>query len=116
MGGPIISGVITGVADYNESHDRIAIRRTDNQDYTEVGTFVNSYYKRSWYAMKGVNMWWGENWYLGFAGGASSGYLYTEAKSVVFVSMVTGVTMFDFVSVDAMLGWGQVNIGLRWGL
>ena len=32
---------------------------------------MNSYYKRSWYAMKGVNMWWGENWYLGFAGGAS---------------------------------------------
>lgn len=98
---------------YNQEHGRYGLYFDYGQDWTEVGTFINSYGKRSFYASKGVKLHRHKYYYTGLSAGVVSGYVDTEARSSVFVGVNGGLNVGEKVSVDGMLGWGQVNVSLR---
>lgn len=98
---------------YNQSHDLFGWFGDYGDNWTQVGTFTNSYGKRSFFAFKGFKVYRHQHYYTGFTMGGITGYENTEASNSAFIALNGGVNLGKRISIDGMLGWGQANVSFR---
>jgi hypothetical protein len=101
---------------YNQSHRLIGYFADYGDEYFQVGTFVNSYHKRSYFILRGFKFINHEKYYTGINFGAVSGYNDTEASNSIIMGVISlgaGIHLGKSVSFDLMLGVANVNANFR---
>lgn len=98
---------------YNQSHDMLGWFGDYGDNWAQVGTFTNSYNKRSFFGAKGFKFTRHQYYYTGMTFGFMTGYENTEASNSAFIALNGGLNIGRNVTVDGMLGWGQANVSFR---